>query len=260
VRGALVIVWLVVAFAQDAPDAEEEAVSEEVIVYGELRVDQARDQVIEELGHLGYDKRIEKDGAIVMRHSSAWKGDVWLHEDGWMRIKRQPVRMEAPATPFGKTNSAGAWLGCVLYPFLCVKTGGQMVGKRKFQAVETRTASAVDPSVRDWGDRIADLAVDRKSEALPDRLEALWTQGTPLEDGVPNLGSIAERKAALLRFWETRTDTLWGERVRKIVESFIRGEVQSSETPFTDEEIARFNRRSRAGRELSLERRRMRVE
>lgn len=233
--------------------ADGDVVSEEVIVYGEMRAQQAKDKVMRELQQLGYEKRVEKDGAVVMRHPSAWKGDVWLHDDGWMQIRRQPVQVQAPSGGIGP-------LTCVLLPPSCLKIGGQMVGHRKFMAVETRVAGSVSPSVSQWGDRLADLSVDRKQEGLPARLEALWLDGMPLEVPVDEepvlLTSVEDRKLALLRFWETRTDNEWGERIRGTVEAFIRGEVQGSDHPFTPEELYEFNRRSRAGRQLDLERRR----
>ncbi|MEZ4318659.1 MAG: hypothetical protein R3F61_14190 [Myxococcota bacterium] len=248
------------ALAQEPPAGDpaasgEAPVSEEVIVYGQLRVEQAREKVIGDLQELGYTKIIDKGDAIVLRHESPWKGDVWLHDDGWMRIKRQPVRVEAPQTPWGKRNSAGAWMGCVLYPFACVRPGGQVVGTRKFRAVETRTSVAVNGDVSEWSDRVADLAVDTKADALPDRLQALWDEGVPLEEGAAPLETPEARRAAILAYWESRTDTEWGETIRRAVEAFVRGEVQQSDHPFTPDEIDQFNRRSRASRAFSLERR-----
>lgn len=249
------IALLLAAFAQsDDQDDDGGSVSEEVIVYAEVRVQQAKEKVINELEDMGYEKRLEKDGAVVMRHPQTWKGEVWLHDDGWMRVKRQPVQYRVPKGPMGPIT-------CVLVPLACLKTGGQMVGKRKFMAVETRVVGAIDPDVRQWGDRLADLSVDRKREALPERLEQLWHEGVPLEppsEGEPQkLETIAERKAAILRFWETRTDNPWGERIRETVEAFIRGEIQGTDDEFTDAELVAFNRRSRAGRQLDLERRRL---
>jgi hypothetical protein len=248
----VLIALLAFAGAQE-PSAPTD-VSEEVVVYARLRVAEAREAVIQELQDLGYTKLIEKDGAIVLRHEDPWKGDVWLHDDGWMRIRRQPVRVEAPATPWGKRNSATAWMGCVLYPFACVRPGGQIVSTRKFMAVETRTAGAVEPDVAVWADRVADLAVDEKVGTLPDRLTALWEQGVPLDPGPP-LEGVEARKLALLTYWESRTDTPWGEEVRAAVEAFVRSEVQHSDTPFTVDELDAFNARSRAGRPLVLDRR-----
>ncbi|MCB9669534.1 MAG: hypothetical protein H6736_09750 [Alphaproteobacteria bacterium] len=251
----MIVALLGVVLAQESDDdLDDPEVSETVIVYSKEEMDRAREAVIQELADLGYDKVLEKDGAIVLRHQQAWKGDVWLHDDGWMRIKRQPVRLEAPATPFSRANRAGAWAGCILLPFRCVRAGGQFVSERKFVAVETRTTERIAPDVSTWGDRVADYRTGQKIDGLPARLEALWLRGEPLE-GEGSLASVEERKEALLRYWETRTDNPWGEAVRGTVEAFIRGEVQSSDTPFTDDEIASFNRRSRAGRALDLERR-----
>lgn len=250
----MTLLWWAFALAQDA-ETEEPEVSETVIVYSREEMERAKEEVIQELQDLGYDKRIEKDGAVVMRHSSAWKGDVWLHDDGWMRIKRQPFRLEAPKTPFSRQGTAGAWASCILLPFRCVKAGGQMVSKRKFEQVETRTVGSVAPEVSHWGDKVADYHVGTKIDELPARLQALWDDGTPLEGDVV-LQTVDARKEAVLRYWETRTDNPWGEAVRTAVEAFIRGEIQHSEHPFTERELASFNRRSRASRKLTLERRR----
>lgn len=253
------ITLLLAAFAQSdddgGSDASEPRVSEEIIVYSELRAQQAKEKVMRELEDLGYEKTIEKDGATVMRHAETWKGEVWLHDDGWMRVKRQPVQYRVPKGPMGPIT-------CVLVPLACLKTGGQMIGKRKFMAVETRVVGSIDPDVREWGDRLADVAVDRKTEALPRKLEQLWHEGVPLDPPAEGeepvlLSTVEERKAAILRFWETRTDNPWGERVRETVEAFIRGEIQGTDDEFTEAELVAFNRRSRAGRELDLSRRRL---
>jgi hypothetical protein len=262
--------------ASDAPaigvDDDDIAISEEVIVYGQLRVEQARQKVVQDLSDLGYSEVIQKDDAIVLRHESTWKGDVWLHDDGWMRIKRQPVQVEAPATPWGKKNSAGSWMGCILYPFLCVKTSGQTIGTRKFRGVESRTAAAVQADVEEWAARVADLAIDRKAEELPDRLQRLWDDGVPLAvdlerpaeaadpdapeaPGWTPIATHEERRAAILTFWGSRTDNEWGETIRQVVESFCRGVIQHSDHPFTDAEIRDFNRVSRAARPFTLDRR-----
>ncbi len=236
------------------PAADEPEVSETVIVYAEEEVRRAREEVVRELRRLGYEKRIERDGAIVLRHPDTWRGEVWLHDDGWVRIRRQPLQIRAPATRWSRENSAGAWASCILLPFRCVRSRGLTVSQRKFRAVESRTAEAIAEEVAIWADRVADRELERRLEALPERLAALWERGTPL-DGGPVLPTPRARKEALLRFWETRTETPWGEAVRRAVESFVRAEVQTSEHPFTEKEIAAFNRRSRASRPFDLERR-----
>lgn len=241
------------ALAQEDPPAPEEpAVSRTIVVYSREQVEAAREEVIEDLENMGYTRRIEKDGAVVMRHDQPWKGEVWLHDDGWMRIKRQPVRIEAPASAFGPRNSAGSWAGCILLPFRCIRTGGQFVSKRKFIAQETRAAEHVVEQVAAWSDKVADFRVTEKVDALPARMDALWNDGVPLE-GEGHLATVDERKLALLSYWESRTDNPWGEAVREAVESFLVGVVQDSETPITPDELMAFNRRSRASRPLVLD-------
>jgi hypothetical protein len=68
------------------------------------------------------------------------------------------------------------------------------------------------------------------------------------------LETAVERKAEMLRYWESRTENRWGNRVRATIEVFIREEVQYSETPFTEEEVARFNITRKCKAALDLER------
>ena len=111
----------------------------------------------------------------------------------------------------------------------------------------------IAPDAVVFGDRVADRRIEDVTDALPDALTELWEHGTPLKDG-PVLSTADERKAAILTYWESRTDTIWGDRVRAVIDAFIRGEVQHSDTPFTDAEIAAFNERRRCERTLDLKR------
>jgi hypothetical protein len=64
--------------------------------------------------------------------------------------------------------------------------------------------------------------------------------GEPLDEEGSLLESPQERKAVLLRHWESRTDTRWGQQIRAVIEIF-REVVQYSEHAFTDEEVDHFN-------------------
>lgn len=226
----------------------------EVDVYGRLLVEQAKAEVYSDLLDAGYTERVRKDDVTVFRHPDPWKGEVHVHDDGWMRVKRQGLQIEGREMPWAKRNSALAWAGCVVWVPLCVRPAGQTMAKRKYRELEARVVGHVQPDVVVWGDRIADVAVFDKVEALPERLEGLWFRGVPLSGDGPALASVAERKAALLDFWETRTDTEWGEDVRRAVEAFIRGIIQGGDQAFTQAEIDAFNARSQAYRPLTLER------
>ncbi len=231
----MIALALAAALAQE-PDEDE--APEEVIVYGELLVEQARQAVVEELQELGYDAEVlDRGDHVVYRHAAPWQGEVVLYDDGWMRVKRQPLRVEGREVPWAREGTAVAWAGCLVYPWACLRINGAMIGERKWRGVENRTVDRIQPRVETWGDRVADLAVERKSNALPDLLQVLWDEGRPLEPG-PVLGTHEARRRAILDYWASRTETVWGDHVRATVESFCRGVVQRSEFPFTVEELA----------------------
>ena len=228
--------------AGEEEDDDDVFVADEITVYAEERVQRARSAVEEQIGRMGYEEEVTRVGdRTVYRHASPWKGEVVLHDDGWTIVRRQPLRVEGRKMPWTKANTPVAWAGCFLYPWFCVRTGGTLIGRNKWRAVEGRTVEGMQPQVRNWGERIADLATARKVSDLPERLEALWTEGVPLDGGAERIDAMAERRAALLRFWGTRTDTVWGEQVRRAVASFCRGVVQDSDHPFTAEEVDAFN-------------------
>ncbi len=225
---------------------------EEITVYAEERVRQARQQVADHLEHLGYEQ-VEKVGdREVYRHTEPWKGEVVLHDDGWTLVRRQPLRVEGRAMPWTKANTAVAWTGCLIYPWLCIRIGGATVSKAKWRAMEGRTVEEMHVDVRVWNDRIADLHTREKVARLPDALEALWERGQPLEVGLgevaqaPMLATMTERRRALFDYWDSRTDTVWGEEVRATLEGFCRAVVMRSEDPFTDAELAAWNQTRQA--------------
>ena len=186
---------------------------------------------------MGYTKVIERGDRVVLRHELPWKGDVVLHDDGRMEFKRQPVRFQPPFNP----DNPASWLACVLVP-ICIRPGGQIVSPRKLHGYERDVFETLSDEVTDWNDRIADAATERKTDGLPLRLEALWADGTSL-DGTTQLATFEQRKAAILDYWDTRTETDWGDRVRSTVESFVRGVVMQGDHPYTRAEVAAFDAR-----------------
>jgi hypothetical protein len=253
-----VIAWILavsLCFAQDgAPEAAEggEATEEperveedlegveEVLVYGELRVMQSRQRVEDRLEAGGYTLAAKKDDRTIYRHVAPYRGKVVIHDDGWMKVRRQGVRVEGREWGFAERNSATAWALCVVTPWRCVRVGGVMVSQRKFQGYRGTAVEGVGGDVEEWSSRIADLAIDRKLELLDQALLALWIEGIPVQ-GTERLDTPADRRQALLAYWASRTETVWGRRVREAVAAFIRGEVQYSDHPFTEAEITAFN-------------------
>lgn len=229
--------WLSVALGQDD---EDPAADEEIIVYGELRVARAREAVVAELQELGYDaKIIDRGNHVVYRHAAPWHGEVVLYDDGWMQVKRQPLRVEGRKVPWAREGSPLAWAGCLVYPWACLRVNGAFVGQRKWRGTETRVVARTQATVTEWGDRVADLATERTVDGLPDALAALWEHGTPL-DGGPALSTYQARRTALVTLWRTRTETVWGAQVRAAIRAFIRGVVQPSDHPFSAAELTAF--------------------
>jgi hypothetical protein len=221
-----------------------------IIVYGDLRVEEARKQLIHDLQEQGYTQVIDKGDYVILRNVDAWKGDIIVHDDGWVRMKRQPIRVQSRKLPWAEQGSPLAWASCALYPPMCLRTGGAAVGRRKWLGAQDRTMDAIDTDVETLGDRVADAATDGTVNDVPERMEALWNDGVWRDGDLRE--SPAEKKATILEFWDTRTDTVWGDRVRAAVEAFVRAEVQTSDTPFTHEEIAAFNQTRSCERELDL--------
>lgn len=222
--------------AESAPPRAEDD-PQTVIVYSEFLAEQARKKVMQEAQDMGYTKVIERGDRVLLRHELPWKGDVVLHDDGRMEFKRQPVRFQPPFNP----DKPASWLACVLVP-ICIRPGGQIVSPRKLHGYERDVFETLSDEVTDWNDRIADAATERKADGLPLRLEALWAEGTAL-DGSTQLTTFEQRKSAILDYWDTRTETDWGDRVRSTVESFVRGVVMQGDHPYTRAEVAAFDAR-----------------
>jgi hypothetical protein len=255
----IALLTLSLALAQDPPTdpvvtVNQDGVSE-IVVYGDAMVDKARRQLIYDLQQMGYTDVVDKGDYVRLRNEDVWKGEIHLYDDGWIRMKRQPVRLKSPDLGrIAEEGSALSWASCLLYPPMCVRTGGQLLSRRKWMGVQGETLETVQGDAQNLGDRVADAAVDERINELPARLEALWTEGVPLEDGAAPMPTMEQRKAAILAFWDSRTDTIWGDRVRVAVEAFVRAEVQTTPWGFTPQEVAAFNATRHCERALDLER------
>ena len=246
----LATAWLALApmasVAQDEPTPEFE-----IIVDGELEVEIARKAVASELKQRGYLPKKRKKNYILFRHPQDWKGEIRLYNDGGVRMKRQPIQLRVPDIPaLGK----GAALLCLVSPTSCIRARGQTVSRRKFMGVKVRTLEGIRDEVQNYTEAISNFHTDQRVAELPDALARLWEQGVPMSGLDVVLATPMDRKAEMLRFWESRTENAWGKRVRATTEVFIREVVQNSDTPFTDQEIERFNRTRKCKAALNLER------
>lgn len=78
------------ASAQDAQDPPPPPPREEIIVYGRLAVDRARDEVIYEMERIGWRVRSEKDGRTILAPPASWIGAAVLEADGTITF-RDPI-------------------------------------------------------------------------------------------------------------------------------------------------------------------------
>lgn len=233
------------------PEAPPEDVPGETIVVFDQQVARTRDELELTLRDLGYHAARTRNGREYFDHESAWKPQVVLDDDGWVRVRRGRPRFEKP-------KMKGIWDGplgyavCVVTPTSCVRLGGMFVTERRLEWSKDQVTRSMEPARQAWETALVErnMAV-RTGEEVPTALEALWEDGVPFQ-GDLRLEGPAERKQALVRFWLERTDDVYGDQVRQVVEDFVRAVVQTSEHPFSAEEIAEVNARRTCRREFRV--------
>ena len=235
----MILLLLVVGASADpaAPAPAPIAAGEEITVWGNA-VEAARDAVVTEIEGLGYTHVRKRDDRTVFLADDGWKGKVIFYDDGRLATKRRGVsgrEME----PIAGTRIRPYPL-CLISPFSCVDAGSWYMSASKWRHNEDAVARATAAELVSLGDRLADASVAQSLAELPDRLDRLWTDGVPLE-GTTVLPTWPARRAALLAFWDSRTETMWGEQVRDAVAAFVRAEVQSGEQAFSEAEKAAFD-------------------
>lgn len=235
--------WISSALAQPATDVEPLPVME-ITVWGRLAIDQAEDDIVREMESLGY-TTVRKDGRIIFKPPRAWMGAaVW--RDGLLTFRRpiagfqaapsyvyeQDLRRESGAIDPGGRSMVLSQGGAGLWVFPSrAKRGAQRDLVRQTLAQELAWYDAV----------VARTAVEELVFGLPDRLDAVWESGTPLEaTGGATLGTPKERRRHVLEYWATRADTPAGRHVAAAVSSWLRAVVQTSAYPITDAERTQF--------------------
>ncbi len=212
---------------------------EEMTVYGEQEILRRRGELIQNLKHMGYREGRRRDGRTVFVPRVPYRPTVILDDDAWMEIKRTPVRIDPP----GDTNWRYLWC---LPPFTvtaaCVQVGGQVIGRRKLSPFKADVVRATRYELREWQQAVIANAMEQRiNEELPDMLDATWTTGRPMGDGGPFLESHEDRRAAVFRFWASRSCVPEGAQVREAVAAFIEAEIQTSSHPATREELDAAN-------------------
>ena len=242
--GAGMIGWWAIAAAQDVSVPEPPPPQPyEITVWGDSAVDKARDTIVHEIEALGYRVVRRRDGETVFRPRERWKGRITFLDDGTFTWGR-PVVGFTPMPPAVYTDDPRYQS---LDPDDPMITGaGPTVWILPSRArLETARVEVLDET-RDEVD--AYLAIKRRTVFeqsllnLPDRLDALWTTGAPLEPGPP-LATPEARRRAVLEFWATRADTPEGDRTSEAVEDWLGAVVETGPAPITPEERAEFSAR-----------------
>ncbi|MCB9758417.1 MAG: hypothetical protein H6739_01120 [Alphaproteobacteria bacterium] len=230
----------------EAPDLE-------IMVFGESDVIQARQEVEQRLLDMGYTKGRRRGDRTVYVNEVNYKPKVIVHDDGWMYMRRQPPRIEAPEIDAWFSDvPVVKWMPCLVVPTACVRVGGWVISPRKYAHHKEFVVEGTKDEMRAYADAIAGLALnERIYEELPGQLDLIWYGGIHPADARP-LSTFAERRAVILELWESRADNIYGDAVREAIELYIAYEVQASEHPFTEEEIRRVNAERHCQRALEL--------
>lgn len=232
------LLLLALALGQESPPpdeaaAEPEAPGETVVIWGDPVVARARDALNLALRAEGYTRTERLDDRTVFKSTSPWKPRVILHDDGWIYLRRQAPRVHSPGKSFSDQGSPAAYLWCVILPTACVSLGGWTVSEKKLNAVEGQVLDATRDEVRALNDAIARQALARRvNDDIPTDLDRIWKLSDPPEI----------RRRLLFEYWDSRTDTPEGAQARAAIEAFLRAVVQTSDAPFTEAELAEYNR------------------
>ncbi len=253
--------WLGLALAQDAvvePEGQESAASdvaaETIVVYDDSRILEARRALEARLAELGWmfhhnqgdDKVYAPTGA-----ENRWLGTAVISPDGELTFKMPVLRAVRDAqanapmdgTPSALTqdwdwSSGGPRLGSLDAPPPTLRIGLRLVmSPEKQESARARLLEDVRSELFQLRRTVQLVRFHQDVvTALPDRLDALWLDGVPLEGDAP-LQTLAARRRAMLDHWATRADTEEGDVIRSLIADYFEGVVQGSDAPLTADEI-----------------------
>lgn len=227
----------------------------EIIVTDERAVQMARQAVDQELVDLGYEAKRRRDDRTVYISDVGWENKVIVHDDGWMYFRKRPPHIRKPENEGAWWDGVPVveWTPCILMPLLCVSAGTVGVRPQLSEQNKEDVVEGTAYEMRNYADTIAAEAMGRKlNEEIPNWLDTLWYQGVDEHQGT-RFETHAERRQRILEYWLSRNDNEYGDAVRQVVEHYMLYEIQASDHPFTDEEIATANARRHCQRELVLQ-------
>ena len=230
------IVWLAITALAQEP-------VEEVTVWGEVAVRQHRSAIVRDIEALGYRSVDKTEGRVLFKPPERWMSRIWLQADGtlhhlrpvlaWKRadaVEWDPV----DAAPFERTpvgtasgaavaGQAGFWV---------------LPAERILRPERERVEAAAEASLEAMRSAIRETSFQGDLQAIPERLDALWASGEALTPGDPNIAA-PDRKATILHYWATRTDTREGDLVAEAVVRWLRGTLQDTPDAVTPAEAER---------------------
>ncbi len=256
----LALLWALLAARAQKADTDEaaetnetetseygDAFDEEIIVFDDLEIARRRGELDGRIRGLGYRAGKKRDGRTIYHAQSPWKPSVVIHDEGFVTLKRAPVRFESYAD--GPLKA----LACIPpFTIMCVRIGGQVISRRKLAHQKSAVSDQIQPEVTAW--RTAVIARHHEHRAMvevPAALTATWEDGLPL-DGGPALPDPAARRRAILDFWGGRACTEEGDAVAEVVATFVELGIDASEHPTTAEERVAANASARCGRKLPV--------
>ena len=231
--------FFVVAFAEDAsPDAE-------ITVFGDFEISEKRQQLHQKLEDLGYAKQIRKKGKTVYVPQISWKPTVIVYDSGYIKLKRTPPRIK----PNFQYRANLGYLPCLVPPFTltCIDTGGWLVGQRKLAHSKAKVIEQTRPLVEKWQQAIQKQAHEfRLYQQLPIALEKIWRASDR---------TAKQKRLTIINFWASRTCTPEGDEARLVIEEFMSDQIETSETPFSQQEIHNALTENKCGETQLLDRR-----
>ena len=264
---------LAMAVAGELPDAadldvDETRLGEEVVYEGmafnvpeldilvsdEAAVEAARMAIAQELIAMGYEAK-RKGDRVFYHHDTSWRNTVIVHDDGWMYMRKRNPHIRKPTTnrdTWWEGVPVVEWTPCLVNPLACVSLGSWAVRPKLVEQDKERVAHTAGPLVQDYGDAVAGRELAKKVyEDIPDWLDGVWYEGVDTWRDIP-YETPEERRRVILDYWISRNDNPYGDAVRVAIEEYMLFEIQTSSTPYTDEEIAWANATRRCQRELVL--------
>ena len=243
------IAWLSLAFGQVQPAAAP--ATEEVVVYGQLAIDKARDALVREMERLGWRAIDKGDGVITFRTPAAFLGRATFDPGlGTLDFRRPAAGVtlaptDAPAAPttpdpggmpYASTGYSGA--GLWLLPATFVGTYLSMLlwllpAKHKVDPVWHAVRDATDDELAAYRAVVFETNVRARLDRLPSDLDALWDRGVAL-DGAPGAVPEDQRLAAILDHWASRTATPEGDRVMAAIEAWLHARVEAIPEPLAE--------------------------